>query len=1364
MENFVFNAIDTHELDEKPDTEKVSKYYIKIFGRTENNKSVYLRVDDYPICFYILIPEEYNSKTEEIKDKILQKLVKKHPYLEETIINNRIVKKQKLYGFNCNKKFNFLQLVFINKSSMFCAIKLLEYPIYINNLPVKFDIYEANIDPFLRFIHSKNKQSCGWLKILKKDLIMINEETTCFYNYSVDWKHVFPYENKNIFAPFNICSFDLECFSMDGSFPQAIRDGDKIIQIGMTFNNYGNNEINKKIIITLNTCDDIEDVEVISVKTEEELLLKFQEMVEREDPDILTGYNIFGFDIPYLMDRANYLKVNEKFYYLSKLKNMKCKMITKILSSDALGENKLNYINSIGRVNLDLMKIVQRDYKLSSYKLDCVAEYFIKDYIVNIEKINNLNNNYIIKSKNLSMLKINNYIRFENDHKKYKVIDINYTENYFIINDFDVFKLLEDTIYIENISKINKININDINDNINTINEIIKKNKLSWGIVKDDITPNQIFEFFEKESFDRKIIAEYCIQDCILVNKLIAKLEIITNNINMASVCYVPLHYILYRGQSIKSLSLIAKYAKENDILIPTLKYNNENHDDGYEGATVFNPNIGFHRKPIVVLDYNSLYPSSIISKNISHETYVSSAEYENLPEYTYHKISYKNNDGSINTCNFAQLKTNDEKKKYGIIPLILLSLLNERKKTKKEMEKENDLFKKKILDGKQLALKITANSIYGQLGASVSPIYFKEGAACTTAVGREMLIKARDFVNIKFKNIIYSLYVAKKENNVDEYNKILLNNINATDEFKNTLEILLNNIFDNFIISPKVIYGDSVMPYTPIILKIDEEIKIITIEDFSDYLIKNNHLWENHDNFKFDDLNINNKEKIEINNKIFIFTNNGWSQIHKIIRHKSNKAIYRINTNNSIVDVSEDHSLIDIDNNNITPNNIKSTTKLLHNFPKLCKINLELDEEEKIIINNQIEAQICYYYLKSGGYNVSILYTDTYYILSFNKNKNYKYFVDVKLLHKKNEYKGYIYDIETKEGNFQAGIGEIIVKNTDSIFINIDFKDKNNQDIFDKSTLQNSIELGKCISKFLKYILEYPQNMEYEKVLYPLALLEKKKYIANKYEDNCNEFTQIAMGVVLKRRDNPNIVKKVLGGIINIMLNENNIDKTIEFLEKYLNKIIKGKINITDFITSKTLKSSYKGDNLEGKSGEWKWTEVNTTQSHVCLAQKMRIRSPGNAPIINDRIPYVMIVDETKKKKTLQSEKIEHPDYIIEKNLKIDYLFYITNHIRNPVEQFLKLFLNKNKIETIFNTVINHQQQKNTFKNLAKYNILKSDNNNDNDMNNFENNIICNNFIDKNAKPNNITLPKNKNKIIKPITYNDKVFITDFE
>ena len=134
------------------------------------------------------------------------------------------------------------------------------------------------------------------------------------------------------------------------------------------------------------------------------------------------------------------------------------------------------------------------------------------------------------------------------------------------------------------------------------------------------------------------------------------KLCILLFNMSMANICYVPLSYIILRGQGIKVLSLISKATKESGFVIPVLDISKDL--VGYEGAIVFPPKIAFYEKPIVVLDFASLYPNSIIQKNLSHEMYVEkNSEYDNLPDYDYRDNTFTNTDKTITTCRFAQKK-----------------------------------------------------------------------------------------------------------------------------------------------------------------------------------------------------------------------------------------------------------------------------------------------------------------------------------------------------------------------------------------------------------------------------------------------------------------------------------------------------------------------------------------------------------------------------------------------------------------------------------------------------------------------------------------------------------------------------------
>ena len=109
----------------------------------------------------------------------------------------------------------------------------------ISNSTLWLKLYESNIDPFLRFIHVKDLSPSGWIK-LEKDKFKYQKVkiSNCQYELECDWLDVEP-STKTHIAPLLIASFDIECTSIDGSFPNAERPGDEIIQIGTTINRYG---------------------------------------------------------------------------------------------------------------------------------------------------------------------------------------------------------------------------------------------------------------------------------------------------------------------------------------------------------------------------------------------------------------------------------------------------------------------------------------------------------------------------------------------------------------------------------------------------------------------------------------------------------------------------------------------------------------------------------------------------------------------------------------------------------------------------------------------------------------------------------------------------------------------------------------------------------------------------------------------------------------------------------------------------------------------------------------------------------------------------------------------------------------------
>jgi DNA polymerase elongation subunit (family B) len=545
---------------------------------------------------------------------------------------------------------------------------------------------------------------------------------------------------------------------LDASFKRlAPIAGDPIIQIGTV--KIRGLSTNEKHIFVLGTCDAIEGAIVHTYKTEKELLLNWFQWLVDENFDVMVGYNIFGFDERYVWDRLVELGL-EKEECVQRMTRLfdeggEMKLVEKFLSSAALGDNNLYMWNTPGRLRIDLYNHIKRKVQLTSYKLDSVAAAFLSGKLSGIQSVDGGEGKWLLKTKQKGDARLGRYVQILNElgedlTDKMKIVDV--------VGDGLVVESEEDVAAIAG--------------------EAAK-----WAVVKDDVSPQELFRLHrEGGSSGRARIASYCIQDCDLVYELYKKLEVFNEAMSMANVCSVPVGYIFTRGQGIKIESLIFKDCMLKGQLIevqPAAVFGaaapagdeEAASEESYEGAIVLDPVPGFYTDaPIGVCDFASLYPSTIISENISHDMLVWTKDYDldgNLVCVKYgseeaeelappgtrwtdiefdilrpdpaeaHKKHPKKIRMGTRLCRYAQ-PTGDIK---GSLPQIVAKLLAARKAKRAEIGKTDDPFKKALLDAEQNAYKITANSLYGQLGSRTFKIRLQDLAASVTAYARKQIM-----------------------------------------------------------------------------------------------------------------------------------------------------------------------------------------------------------------------------------------------------------------------------------------------------------------------------------------------------------------------------------------------------------------------------------------------------------------------------------------------------------------------------------------------------------------------------------------------------------------------------------------------
>jgi len=1018
--------------------------------------------------------------------------------------------------------------------------------------------------------------------------------------------------------------------SLNSFFPKL--QGDRVTFIGSTFLKYGDQEPYLNHCAVVNTCANVDNAIIETYKTEKDLLLAWKNLIQKENPDIIIGYNIFGFDYEFMVRRAEENYCADEFLRLSRNMDELCATLEdgryKIEESSiqiASGQHDLKYIKMNGRIQVDMYNFFRREENLTSYKLDYVAGHFIGDYVKKYECAGG-HETTLIQSANLTGLLVGSYIHFE---------EIGHSVDYY--KDGEKFVVT----YVDKTS--GKFEIRG------AINPDMTK-KVRWCLAKDDVTPKDIFRMTNGDQNERAIIAKYCIQDCNLVHYLMNKVDVMTGYIEMSKICSVPISFLILRGQGIKLTSYVAKKCREKETLMPVMEKTES--DEGYEGAIVLDPKCDLYLdNPVACVDYASLYPSSMMSENLSHDSKVWTKEYDldgeliettgeqnadgnfiydNLPEYEYVNITYdtyKYERKSATSaaekikcgykiCRFAQFPNGTR----AIMPSILDELLAARKSTRKLIPQQTDEFMKNVLDKRQLGYKVTANSLYGQCGAKTSTFYEKDVAASTTATGRLLLTYAKKIIEECYGDSICQ---------TEKYGPVLT--------------------------KAEYIYGDSVANYTPVYIKTNETFDICTIEELANKYGKNT--WT-----QCLEPGKQEKEVCELYD-IQTWSEKGWTKLQRVIRHKlaPHKKMVRILTHTGMVDVTDDHSLILNSGEEISPKDVKVGTELLH-FPLLEKVEQKENPTnitKTKVFKSMLDAAIYTNYLNCCHINFAISYFQHEICITTDK---------LSLLHscqvismKEIPYEGYVYDLTTENHHFAAGIGNMIVHNTDSVFFTFNLQTPDGKPIRGKDALEITIELaqeaGHLASKFLKG----PHDLEYEKTFMPFCLLSKKRYVGMLYEHDPDKGKRKEMGIVLKRRDNAPIVKDIYGGIIDILMKEKDIIKAKEFLRHCLKNIVEEKYPIEKLIITKSLRSGYK----------------NPQQiAHKVLADRITARDPGNKPGPGDRIPFVYIHNADKK--ALQGEKIETPSFIRDNKIKIDYSFYITNQIMKPVQQVFALVLEK--------------------------------------------------------------------------------------
>jgi len=830
----------------------------------------------------------------------------------------------------------------------------------------------------------------------------------------------------------------------------------------------------------------------------------------------------------------------------------------------------------------------------------------------------------------------------------------------------------------------------------------------------------------------RHDLAVYCVKDAWLVYKLMDKLCKQTVLLQMSNVTGISINDVIYRGQGIRTIALMLRFAKRRNLMLPArgnkprVQKRKRNTLSGvveeevdvketFEGAVVVTPTPGLYIDEVVsCLDFASLYPSIMQAMNMSYETlcyrdkitrlgWKQDIDIRTVPDY---EIINGVLQTTINLDNPSFVV---KEKRLGLLPEILQKVLAERKAVKKLMKKQtphSTMYK--VYDGRQLGLKVVANSIYGFTGATFGYLPCKAIAESVTKFGRGMILQTKSTV----------------ENHptwgVDGH-------------------------------GCSCIYGDSVTGNTPLLIKSHGTIRILSIRD----------LHEQH----------------PFSSAVYTWTERGWTEIQNVVKHTllKHKKIIRVDTLMGTVSCTDDHSLLTLKGEPITPDRINKGTKLMHSYPTLFKeptchtyipydgtlvpLNADLarvmgffmvngdignntwqithSEQIKIDMYKQICDKISqvmnkcvigkrecwskrvifkinksgdqfrlqnqneqfikfwtklfyrsgaikvpdvilnassivrraflhgiqsaqtvmrcyefkftsdvvaagvYYLMRSIGYHVAVIPDKNAVRLSTMLSLDMDAVQQLVTL----PYEEFVYDLTTENHHFHAGVGNIIVHNTDSVFIKIPRTLVNGDN--DIQLMNNAHVLGEKMAQEITHMFLHPNELEYEKSYSVFLLLCKKRYVGMKYEPGLPPKIQMK-GIECVRRDFAPIVVDTQKKILQAIIVEKNIPKAIEIVQRVVADFYANKIPLEMLIMSKKL--SRPPEQYKAKA------------PHVELT-KRRIAQGKEYAVAGDRVPYVIVYGGGGI-----SDRACSPEDIQDGLFNIDRTYYLQKQFMPPM------------------------------------------------------------------------------------------------
>jgi DNA polymerase elongation subunit (family B) len=775
----------------------------------------------------------------------------------------------------------------------------------------------------------------------------------------------------------------------------------------------------------------------------------------------------------------------------------------------------------------------------------------------------------------------------------------------------------------------------------------VAKALLPGGHTKVELPYKEQFRIYaSKEIHGMNKIMDYLHMDIMLPEELYDKLAMPVYLHTNASVMRVNILQLYTEGQSTRCINQLYDQVVEDGMYVNSRTIWKAGK---YIGGLVFDQIAGIYDN-VLTFDFNSLYPSEMKANNICYSTLIDEEAEKEKPEEERIKddechvvegevpiIDKKTK--AVISMDYHKFRYILKSKRVGLLPKIVTKLNKLRNEYKipwkaatakvKALKKEYDALKSKcnadntndetelqtrkaklveltelikhwqteedIWNVKQTAVKVSANSMYGFMGMKTGKFSFIEGGMSTTLAGREALRKTLSIVIEKF--------------------------------------------------GAKLVYGDSVTGQTPLLLRLSGAlIDIMTIED----------LFNTCGKFHADD---SGKEYKTLSDKslVEVWTETGWTKIENIMRHKTNKKIYGVMTKTGYVEVTEDHSLLNHLGMEVSANQVEVGDQLMQSYPN-AKVSRDTNIDTLTIeVESQIAAARRFRRLKLEGYHVGLnVSVHGKFKLTASRNSIADANNIVKIEQITSEAsQTTVYDLTTANHHFQAGIGDIIVHNTDSVMVNFP------PEVLDAT---NYLEKTNIISKYISDQFPDDINIVFENFFLRFFTVTKKRYAGIKINPDKpavfpteKEIIDMRLlyvkGLISVRGNSCGIVYENFDPFLRKMLIKIPPQDLLNYLHEIALKVMRREYPLEDYTFHQRLGANYKKGSTE--------MAVFSDQ----LKQKGRAHKPG------EELEFVYTKTQGD---CLKGYKMQAPDLFVENGNVLDTMYYVTNKLAKPIEQLL--------------------------------------------------------------------------------------------